>query len=140
MRSILFDTNIILDFILHREPFFEDSSKALNLAYDKRIIGFVSASTITDLYYIIRKNKNKNIAKNFITDLIEFIEIADVNKEIILQALKSDLNDFEDSVQEQTASVYGIQYIITRNIDDYKLSVVEAITPGFFLEKMMNGG
>ncbi|MDD3050058.1 MAG: PIN domain-containing protein [Candidatus Cloacimonetes bacterium] len=134
--NILFDTNIILDFILHREPFFEASNKVLNLAFDKIIIGFVSASTITDLYYIIRKSKNKEVAKNFITDLIEFIEVADVNKEIILQALKSKLNDFEDSVQEQTASIYGIQYIVTRNIDDYKQSIVEAILPCEFLQRM----
>jgi predicted nucleic acid-binding protein len=136
MITILFDTNIILDFILNREPFFEDSSKLLNLAFDKKIIGFVSASTITDLYYIIRKSKNAETAKNFIADLIDFIEVADINREIILQALKSELNDFEDSVQEQTANIYEIQYIVTRNINDYKQSIVKALIPKNFLERI----
>lgn len=129
MKRILLDTNIILDIALKREPYFEHSSKIFELIDKNRIIGYITASTVTDIYYISRKQKGKEIATEFISNLIEIVDVIGVDKSIIVKALKSNLNDFEDAVQVSAAEYNEIEIIVTRNKSDFLNSSIEILTP-----------
>ncbi|HEY89854.1 MAG TPA: PIN domain-containing protein [Thermoflexia bacterium] len=133
---ILIDTNVILDIILERQPFVEPASRLLETAQHADIVLYVTATTITDLYYIIRKAKGRVTALNFIVDLLQFMEVATVDKAIIRAALHSDIVDFEDAVQENAAKRQNIQVIITRNEADFQNSVLEIHNPESFLKSL----
>jgi len=129
MKRLLLDTNIILDIALKREPHFELSSKIFELIDKKRIIGYITASTVTDIYYISRKEKGNEIAIEFISNLIEIVDVIGVDKSIIIKALKSNIKDFEDAVQVSAAENYEIEIIVTRNKSDFLNSGLEILTP-----------
>jgi predicted nucleic acid-binding protein len=129
MKRLLLDTNIILDIALKREPHFQLSSKIFELIDKKRIIGFITASTVTDIYYISRKEKGNEIAIEFISNLIEIVDVIGVDKSTIVKALKSNIKDFEDAVQVSAAENYEIQIIVTRNKSDFLNSGLEILTP-----------
>jgi predicted nucleic acid-binding protein len=129
MKRVLLDTNIILDIALKREPHFELSSKIFELIDKERIIGYITASTVTDIYYISRKEKGNAIAIEFISNLIEIVDIIGVDKSVIVKALKSNLKDFEDAVQVSAAEYYEIETIVTRNKSDFLNSGLEILTP-----------
>ncbi len=133
--KILLDTNIVLDFILKIEQFYLNSSEILKLAFNNKIEDCISASTITDIYYILRKYKSKKVTKELITDILDFIETIDVNKEIISNALKSEIEDFEDAVQENSAIFSDIELIVTRNKNDFKNSILKIYSPEEFIVK-----
>jgi predicted nucleic acid-binding protein len=134
MKRLLLDTNIILDIALKREPHFELSSKIFELIDKKRIIGYITASTVTDIYYISRKEKGNEIAIEFISNLIEIVDVIGVDKSTIVKALKSNLKDFEDAVQVSAAENYEIEIIVTRNKSDFLNSGLEILTPKEIIE------
>lgn len=134
--NILFDTNIILDIALNREPHFVASSKVFLKIDNSDFFGFVTATTITDIYYISKRVKGHQITINFISDLIQLLDVIGVNKETIIQSLNSPLLDFEDAVQSVSAKLSNMEYIITRNIKDFNKSEIKAITPIEFLEAL----
>lgn len=130
---LLFDTNIILDIALKREPHYKDSSTVFKKSDNKTVFGFVTASTITDIYYIAKKEKGHNVAIEFITNLIQVIDVIGIDKEIIIEALISEITDFEDAIQSLASSYNSIDFIITRNTKDFTNSEVKAISPTDFL-------
>jgi len=138
MKKVLLDTNIILDFILYREEFYQDAEVIFELSSNQEICSFISASSITDLFYIIKKQKNKDIAKRFLIDLTSFIQIANVDHIVIENALNSDLYDFEDAVQDCVAQINHIDIIITRNIKDFKKAKTKIMSPKDFLKFHLN--
>jgi predicted nucleic acid-binding protein len=137
MISILIDTNIILDFLLERKPFNEDSEKILKSVFNHSIKGYISATTVTDIYYIMRKERDLTTAKDFIKNLVSFINVANVNGKIILSSLKSDIKDFEDAVQECSAIFNDIDIIITRNEKDFISSKVKVHNPKQFITEYL---
>ncbi len=98
--NVLIDTNVILDVLLRREPFFEKSQLVILAAEENFFNGFVSASAITDIFYVIAKLlKNKSIARELIKrHLVDTLNIAAVDDGIIKNALDAKWNDFEDSI------------------------------------------
>ena len=121
MLSILIDSNIILDVMITRLPFFEMSNKVTEAVKLKKVEGYVSASSVTDIYYIARRElKNKEAAFNLIKDMLQSIKIAAVSQNEINNALELEWNDFEDAVQYSTALLNNMDYIITRNVDDFE--------------------
>jgi predicted nucleic acid-binding protein len=138
MKKVLLDTNIILDFILYRQEFYQDAEVIFELSSNQEICSFISASSITDLFYIIKKQKNKDIAKRFLIDLTSFIQIANVDHIVIENALNSDLYDFEDAVQDCVAQINQIDIIITRNIKDFKKAKTKIMSPKDFLKFHLN--
>jgi len=101
------------------------------------IFGFVTANTVTDIYYIAKKDKGHSIAIEFIGNLVQIVDILGIDKKIILEALAANLIDFEDSIQSVASGINGIDFIITRNIRDFKDSSVKAITPIDFLNLVL---
>jgi predicted nucleic acid-binding protein len=130
---ILFDTNIILDIALGREPFFIDSADVFKKIDNDVIYGFITATTITDIYYIAKKEKGHAIAIAFISNLIDVIDVLGIDKEIIIESLLSPFNDFEDAIQSISSRLNNIDYIITRNQKDFADSEIIAVGPKEFL-------
>lgn len=133
MERVLFDTNIILDIALKREPHFEHASELFGMIDEKKINGHVTATTISDIYYISKKEKDHHQAIEFISNLIEIVHLIGVDRETVLEALKIGLKDFEDSIQVSAAQFSGLDCIITRNKIDFKKSDFHVYTPDEYL-------
>ena len=103
--KILIDTNIIIDNALEREPFWNASEQVLSLIEKGTIAGYISASTFSDLYYIIRKARGRDWTLTYLKQLITFCQIATVNQDAIIMAFTTNFQDFEDSIQYSTAVV-----------------------------------
>jgi len=137
MRVVL-DTNIILDIALKRETHFLDSSGVFMKIDGTVVYGFVTATTITDIYYIAKKEKGHQVSIDFISNLIEIIDVIGVDRQVIIESLLSKITDFEDAVQSVSSLLNNIDYIITRNQKDFSESSVKAITPKEFLDLVEN--
>lgn len=133
----LIDTNVILDVLLKREPFYESGAMVLKISAKTDVEEFVSASAITDIYYIAyRMLRDKEAVRDLINKLLKVVSVASVSKAEIIKALELEWNDFEDSVQYSVAFLGEMDGLITRNRDDYKMSELPVWTPEQFLEKM----
>lgn len=131
--KILIDTNVLLDIILNRAPFAEFSEQVFVAAKFATIDLFMSATTITDLYYIARKEKGREQTLLLIEDLLQCVDVISVNKAVILHALHTGLPDFEDAVQEGAAKQANISIIVTRNGADFKNSDLDVYSPEEFI-------
>lgn len=127
--KILLDVNIVLDFFLEREPFFDEIYKIFSAVENKKVKGFLCASSIDTIYYLISKSINKKTANEVIYKLLKIFEISEVNKNTLLDALNSDFNDFEDSIIYSSAYLNGVDYIVTRDKKGFKNSKVKILTP-----------
>ncbi|MDP2888818.1 MAG: PIN domain-containing protein [Bacteroidota bacterium] len=135
MIKALIDTNVVLDIALNREPFFEYSSKIFDKIDDQILEGFITASSITDIYYIASKQKDKLQARKFLINLIQILEVVGVDKDIVIQALESEITDFEDAIQVFSAKSNSIDLVITRNVADFASTGMKALTPQEFIQK-----
>jgi len=134
MKKVLIDTNIILDIALQREPFFEDADQIFGKIDEEMIKGFVTASSITDIYYVSKKSCGREKAIAFIRELIDILEVLSVTKITIIEALSADFKDFEDAIQYCVADMNRIDVIVTRNKSDFELSAIEVCSPNELLE------
>lgn len=131
--KVIFDTNIILDLLLNRQPFCEMSARVIDLSATKVIEGYVSASAIIDIYYLANKTiRDKNKVCSLLERLLQIVSVAGVSETEILAALKSGWNDFEDAVQYFTAQNIEVSYIITRNKKDYLSADIVVVEPEEF--------
>lgn len=131
---LLFDTNVIIDIILVRLPFFQDSSKSIELIDGQRFKGCITASSLTDIYYIVRKKSNHAKAISLIEFLIITFDVLNVNKDTIILALHTNFSDFEDAVQSASAELNQVDLIISRNVKDFARSKIPTLTPTEFLK------
>lgn len=130
----LIDTNVILDVLLKREPFYNDSASILTLSGQEDIILYVSASSITDIYYIAYQTlRNKEKVKQMLRKLLKIVLIAGVSGDEIRNALALPWRDFEDSVQYSVALLQEMDGIVTRNPSDYKEAEIKVWRPEEFL-------
>lgn len=133
----MFDTNIILDILLNRQPFCEMSARVIDLSATKVIEGYISASAITDIYYLAYKTiRDKNKVCYLLERLLQIVSVAGVAETEILPALKSGWNDFEDAVQYYTARKIEVSYIVTRNKKDYLSADIVVAEPQEFFNLM----
>lgn len=132
--KVLVDTNIIIDALTGREPFRETAEKIFMFAANQIEDLYITASSATDIYYLMRKHMHSSDqAKNAISKLFELFYILDVTSEDCRQALLLKLKDYEDAVVSYCAIRNQIDYIVTRNIKDYKESKIKAVLPDEFI-------
>lgn len=133
---VLVETDVILDILQKREPFFTDSYRALRRGLENDAECLISASAATDIFYVLRKSLGSaQQAKEHIDQLAQVVSFADVQGMDIHTALMRAMPDFEDAVVDAVAERSGASYILTRNIKDFTGSVVPAILPADFLNK-----
>lgn len=115
---VLVDTNLILDFLLEREPFFQDAEALFQEIASGQIVGYVTATTLTDVFYIARRHTQSiERARQVIAITLSTMEICPVDRSVLELALASTTSDFEDAVQIAGASVQGLDAIVTRDAE-----------------------
>ncbi|MDR1481584.1 MAG: PIN domain-containing protein [Synergistaceae bacterium] len=129
---LLLDTNIIVDILSKREGY-ADSLNVLKRCEIKKAEGYVSAVTVTDVMYILRKHIEPGDVREALLTLISIVEVADITKTDIRGAFSCGIRDFEDAAQVMCASRIGADYIVTRNMKDFEGSSVKPILPGDIL-------
>ena len=127
--KILLDTNIVLDLLLEREPFCNDAKDIFTMIESNKISGFLCATSITTIYYLINKSVEKSKADEIVEQLLQLFNIADVNKNILIKSLKNNGKDFEDSVIYTSAEYFNIDVIITRDKKGFKQSNIKVMKP-----------
>ncbi|MGI5085543.1 PIN domain-containing protein [Treponema putidum] len=133
IKKVFIDTDIILDVALAREPFFSSSKTILAMAENNIIIGHISSNCVANIYYILRKSGGDNKARKFILNIVKYITVIAIDHQNVLEALKSKFSDFEDALQHSSAVENRCEYIITRNIEDYKSSKIKVLLPEEFI-------
>ena len=127
--KILIDANVALDILLERQPFYISGIQILGLSKGG-IDLYISASTMTDLYYIIRKEiKSKEKTMLLIKNLVANVDIAAVSGSEIRKAIDLDWDDFEDAVQFAAGEKLNVDYLVTRNISDFTSATTPVVTP-----------
>jgi len=129
--NLLIDTNVVMDVFLKREPFLAMSNRAITLSRRyQNVNSFISASTVTDIYYITYKNlKNHQIVRGLFKDLFKFVGVVTVTDKDIHAAFALDWKDFEDSVQYAVAKSNNFDGIVTRNMQGFTDDAVKIFTP-----------
>ena len=135
--NVLIDTNIVLDILLKRDPYYENAAQITVLSEKQLINSYISASAVTDIYYIAKKElKDKDIALDLLTNILKVIRIAAITEAGIHEALELKWDDFEDSVQYIAGLSIEAEYIITRNPNDYGNSQIEVAQPEAFIAEI----
>jgi predicted nucleic acid-binding protein len=131
------DSDVVIDFFTDRDPHVNPASELFELNEQGIIKIFLSAVSINNIYYIVRRFLGHKKAIQVIESLTEMTEIIGTTKNEILQALKNDFSDYEDSIQYSSAlTIQKLDAIITRNIKDYKNSKIAVMTPHSFIQMM----
>jgi len=138
MNKILLDTNIIIDIALEREPFVESSKEIIKLIDKKNLKAYISATTVTDIYYITKRKTSHEQVIKFLENLFLFVSVLPVNEEIVKNAMKSKGKDFEDAIQIETSKQNAVKIIITRNKKDFENSDLEIYMPDEFINILKN--
>lgn len=136
MRAVV-DTCVILDYLQNREPFFDDALSIAIGRANREYEAFITASSLTDLYYIVRRSTHSTEQTHSIINTLTLLfGLVDTCAEDCINALHNGMTDFEDAVMSESAYRIDADYIITRNTKDYIESKVPAITPAQFLMKL----
>lgn len=133
--KILIDTNVIIDYLVDRTPFADYAEQVLELCGSGKAEGFVTASAVTDIYYVVRKAAGREKTLEAIRTLCSVLDIADVGKTDILSAMELDMPDYEDALAAQCAKRIKADCIVTRNIANFANSPVPAKEPATFLKQ-----
>jgi predicted nucleic acid-binding protein len=132
--TILIDTNVVLDILLHRQPWYANAALILGLSQQSKIKSYVSASAITDIFYVVQKQQGKNTARTAVKKLLQVFYPATVSDKDIYRAVELEWEDFEDSVQFTVGEGLSVDYIITRNTQDFSSGSIDALTPEQFIQ------
>lgn len=131
MKSVLLDSDVLMDVYLNRLPFADSSAELLSRCENGALTGFVTPLTLSNCYYLLRKVSSHRFVIEQFESLLEFVKIATISESAVSRALKSSFNDFEDALQHFSAVENPTIYaIITRNGRDFSRS---AIPPSRFI-------
>ncbi len=131
--TILVDLNVILDVIQQRQPFYEESARVVDAVVRGQAVGWLAAHSITTLFYVINRVRNRETAVTAITGLLDVFTVAAVDDQVIRQALAWGWPDFEDAVQTAAAVQAQADFLITRNPRDFQSGSLPVVQPAAFL-------
>jgi len=133
---VLFDTNIILDLLLDREPFAEHAAELWCANADGRIEGFVSVITPINLFYIARRLRDHTTAFRAVQELLAAFAVCPLDQSSLHTALTLPFNDYEDAVQHVSAVNNSLDAIVTRNLKDFAGATIPVFSPAELLAKL----
>jgi len=134
MMRVLLDNDVVLDFILTRQPFFAEADEIFVRLQNKEFKAYISTITPINAFYTTRKEKGKDVAFKAVEGLLKLVEVCRTNKSVLQNAFTLSFTDFEDAVQCASALAENLDAIVTRNTKDYKNSSVKVYSPGEFLQ------
>ena len=139
MNEVLFvDSDVILDVLEKRERFYEYSAQILSLGDEKKVKLVTTSLAFANIYYLLRKHLGIEKAKESLRKLRIIVDVLSVNAKEVDLALNSELSDFEDALQYFTALDGKIEFIITRNVHNYKNPKLIVQTPQQYIEGLNN--
>ena len=133
---LLIDANIVLDVLQKREPYWKDSSLVWKLCETEQAEGFISALTYADLVYVMRKELDAEQVHDVLKKLQLIFRFADLSAADMEKAAEMKWDDFEDAIQAATAERIAADFIVTRNVRDFKQSKVIAFTPAELIARI----
>ena len=129
MTKVLYDANVVLDVLFHREPFWPPSSVALAQAGRGKVEGYISAHAVTTLAYLLETRFGSSKSKRLITELLMKLHIAPVTDAVVRRALAGPMRDFEDAVTHEAALEARVSVIVTRDISGFRQSRIPVVLP-----------
>ena len=126
---VLFDTNVLMDVLLERQPFVHESAAVVDQVVRGAVTGLIGATTVTAIFYLASREIGSKDAMRQIQKLMNLYEVAPVTRSVLDAAITSNSPDFENAVLAEAAYHAGAQAIITRNLKDFAHSPVRAYTP-----------
>ncbi len=136
MEKIFVDCDIVMDFILMREPYYKSSADIFLLFQNKELKGFISSLSFAHINYFLAKTLPKASAIEALKKLRKIVNASTVDSSVIDLALDSQFSDFEDAIQYYSALSIKADKIITRNIKDFKSSGIPIFNPIDFLKSI----
>lgn len=136
--KVMIDTCVLIDAFQNREPFAYEAESILILAAGKTIHGCITSSSSTDLFYIIKRAMHDNAtAHSFLEKIFKSLEVLDTLSADCINALHSDISDYENALISEVAFRYDIDYIVTRNLRDFDNSKIPVLSPHDFLNHFL---
>lgn len=133
----LIDTCVIVDILQKRDPFYPAAMEILLSVSNQKCTGMLTAKSVTDIYYILRRSiHNENEVRKLLRILFKLFDVMDTFSTDCELALSSTMKDYEDAIMVETGSRVGADCIVTRNLKDYKQSVLPVLSPEQFLEEI----
>lgn len=126
---VLFDTNVILDVLLDRQPHADTAEYLMSLADKGHVDGVVCATTVTTIHYLVAKVLGSKAAEPYLRELLEIFEVAPVDGPVLASALDRGFADFEDAVLHESAVAAGAEAIVTRNGSDFARATLPVFEP-----------
>ena len=127
--KVLFDTNVVLDVLMQREPHVEAAAKLFSLVDNGRIEGSICATTATTIFYIAAKSFGDRRAREEIRGLLTLFDVAAVDKSVLNSALATGFSDYEDAVVHEAARAIGATAIVTRDREGFSAASIPAMNP-----------
>lgn len=133
---ILLDTDVNLDFVLQRQPFYAEAREIFIQLAKGKFEAYICGITPLNIFYIARKEFGNDKTRLEISKLLQLVNVCTVNKQVLQNALTSKISDYEDAVQNESAIAENLDAIVTRNTKDYSNSTLKIYTPGEFLQNI----
>jgi predicted nucleic acid-binding protein len=127
--KVLFDTNVILDVLLQRQPYDVAATKLMAAAETSQISAYLGATTVTTIFYLYAKTSSSRDAKKVMDKLLQIFSVTPVNHSVLRAALSSDFKDYEDAVLHEAGLRTGVDCIVTRNTKDFSKAKVTIYEP-----------
>lgn len=127
--KVLFDTNVVLDALLDRDPWAEAAVSLFSKVESGELVGHLGATTLTTVYYIASRNKGAEEVDEIMRDLLRLFEVAPVNRAVLEGALGSGFADFEDAVLHEAGRSVGANALTTRNPRHFTKSALRVYAP-----------
>ncbi len=127
--QILVDLNVVIDVVQERQPFYADSASVLDAVVRQEVKGLIAAHSVSTLFYVITRWRNRETAVAAITGLLDVFTVATVDDQVVRKALIWGWQDFEDALQMGAALNAQVDYIVTRNKRDFEVQPVPVLSP-----------
>jgi predicted nucleic acid-binding protein len=134
MKKLFIDTNVLIDFLDKRNPFFDEIAKISSLAEDNQVRLVASSISFVNTFYVLRKKTENNRVIESLKKFRVICDVSSVDELVIDESLFSNFTDFEDAVQYYSAIQAKCDILITRNEKDFKNSEIPVMSPNKFLE------
>ena len=135
-HRLFFDTNVLLDHLLERDPFADHAMALWSLAERREVVGLISAISFNFIYYIVRHEGDERAARLAVRGLRDVFEVVEVDAQIIAQALDSPVRDFEDAIQYHCAIRGNADCLVTRDLHDFRHAKLPVLAPDAFIASL----
>ena len=136
--KVLFDTNVVLDVLLNREPHAEPAARLLSLVDTGELEGVICATTVTTVHYVACRARDDATARRCVEQVLHLFDVACVDRPVLLSALRLDFVDFEDAVLHEAALAAGATAIVTRNAKDFAGASLPVFDPSELLAAVLS--